>query len=93
MGTTSLTVCPGCSRHVRCGERACPFCGAGVSSFARVLEYRVNTRLDRGLMISLGAALTAAGFAMGCSENATTGLRCPLRSVLFAPRSGATRGA
>ncbi|HXK19238.1 MAG TPA: hypothetical protein VNG33_15600 [Polyangiaceae bacterium] len=78
MGTTSFTVCPGCSRHVRCGERACPFCGASVSSFARVLEYRINTRLDRYRSLSLGAALTAAGFVTNCSENATPvyGIAC-----------------
>jgi hypothetical protein len=29
----------------------------------RVLEYRVMTRLDRSRALSLGAALTAAGFA------------------------------
>jgi hypothetical protein len=68
MGTTCLSVCPECSRHVRCGERACPFCGAAVTSLMRVLEYRVMTRLDRTRAFSLGAALTAAGFATSCGE-------------------------
>ncbi|MES1186603.1 MAG: hypothetical protein ABUL60_22510 [Myxococcales bacterium] len=63
MGTTCLTVCPECNRHLRCGERACPFCGARVSSFLRVLEYRLKTRLSRGQGLSLGAALTAVGIA------------------------------
>lgn len=72
MGTTCLTVCPECNRHVRCGERDCPFCGARVSSFLRVQEYRLKARLGRGQGFSLGAALAAVGIAtlgndIGCA--------------------------
>jgi hypothetical protein len=100
MGITCLSVCPECARHVRCGERACPFCGARVSSFMRVLEYRVLTRFDRSRLVSLGAALTAAGFAVGCYEGsggpaygiACTPMTCPshggLPAVAGAPSSG-----
>ncbi len=66
MGLICLSECPSCQRHVRCGERACPFCGARVSSSLRVLEYRLLNRLDRAHAFSLGAALTAAGFVSGC---------------------------
>lgn len=68
MGATCLTVCPECSRHLRCGERACPFCGARVTSFLRVLEFRLKTRLNRGQGFSLGAALAAAGIVTSASE-------------------------
>lgn len=83
MGTTSLTVCAGCNRHVRCGERACPFCGAAISSFACVLEYRIKTRLDRGRAFSLGAALTAAGFASSCDDQPKPlyGVACTTTSI------------
>src|SRR5438105_2256224 len=79
MGTTCLTVCSGCNRHLRCGERACPFCGAPVASFLRVLEYRLKTQLSRGQAFSLGAALTAAGFVTSCDESTVAppyGLAC-----------------
>jgi hypothetical protein len=68
MGATCLTVCPECSRHLRCGERACPFCGARVTSFLRVLEFRLKTRLNRGQGFSLGAALAAAGIVTSASD-------------------------
>ena len=66
MGTSCLSECPSCQRHVRCGERACPFCGASVNTFIRVLEYRLLTRLNRSQALSLGAALTTAGFVASC---------------------------
>jgi hypothetical protein len=102
MGTTCLSVCPECARHVRCGERACPFCGGKVSSFMRVLEYRVVTRFDRSRAVSLGAALTAAGFAVGCEANsgpaygvACTPMICPVGgagAAAGAPTSSGTGG-
>jgi len=94
MGTTCLSVCPECNRHVRCGERACPFCGARVTSFMRVLEYRVMTRLDRSRALSLGAALTAAGFATDCSYGTPEyGAPCnPPECVFPVAGSGAAAG-
>ena len=65
-----LKACSGCSRHVRCGERVCPFCGAAVTVFMRAPEYRLKTRLGRGATFSLGAALGAIGFVLGCSDDA-----------------------
>jgi hypothetical protein len=67
-----LKVCAECNRHVRCGERACPFCGAAVTHFMRAPEYRMKTRLGRGATFSLGAALGAIGFSVGCSSDETT---------------------
>ncbi len=68
MGTSCLSECPSCRRHVHCGERACPFCGATVNSLMRVLEYRLLTRLNRSQALSLGAAMTAAGFVTSCDD-------------------------
>jgi hypothetical protein len=65
-----------------------------VTSFIRVLEYRIKTRLDRGRAISLGAALTAAGFVTSCNETATPlyGTPCNPPSCTF-PNSGGMAGA
>lgn len=93
MGMTCLTACPECNRHLRCGEHACPFCGARVSSFLRVLEYRLKTRLSRGQAFSLGAALTAAGFVTSCNEsgNPMYGLACT-PTVCPEPKIGGSGG-
>jgi hypothetical protein len=93
MGMACLTACPECNRHLRCGERACPFCGARVSSFLRVLEYRLKTRLSRGQAFSLGAALTAAGFVTSCNENGNPmyGLACA-PTVCPDPKVGGSGG-
>jgi hypothetical protein len=94
MGMTCLTVCPECNRHLRCGERACPFCGAQVSSFLQVLEYRVKTRLNRSQVLSLGASLTLAGFATSCvgGSVAEYGAPCNPPSCTF-PYTGGNAGS
>ncbi|HWZ88307.1 MAG TPA: hypothetical protein VNW92_05635 [Polyangiaceae bacterium] len=63
-----LKVCSECSRHVRCSERTCPFCGTALTFFMRVADYRLNTRLGRGATAALGAALGAVGFVIGCNS-------------------------
>src|SRR5688500_12848783 len=68
MGFNCLSACPECNRHVRCGERACPFGGAKITSFMRVLEYRITNRHDRSFLFSHGAALAAAGFVTNCES-------------------------
>ncbi len=72
MGVDCLKACPACSRHVRCGERSCPFCGTAIQFFMSAPEYRLKTRLDRGGMFALGAAFSAAGILLAC-DNGTTG--------------------
>jgi hypothetical protein len=87
-----LKACPKCSRHVRCHERSCPFCGVSLQYFMRVPDYRVKTRLGRGATAALGAALGAAGFAFGCSDNAPQplyGAACSPPSCTF-PTGGDT---
>jgi hypothetical protein len=68
MGIGCLTECVACHRHVRCGERACPFCGQAQASRLRVLQYRLLNRLDRSRAFSLGAALATVGIASACES-------------------------
>lgn len=88
MGIDCLNECPGCNRHVRCGERACPFCGAKVASFMRVLEYRIVSRLDRSRLFSLGAALTAAGFVTNCDGMGVAEYGAPCNPPTCSPNAG-----
>ena len=88
MGFNCLSACPKCNRHVRCGERACPFCGAEVTSFLRVLEYRVTNRLDRSRMFSLGAALAAAGFVTNCESQGQAVYGAPCNPPACGPQAG-----
>jgi len=67
-----LKACSSCGRHVRCHERSCPFCGVALTFFMRVPDYRLKTRLGRNAMFSVGAALGAIGFALGCSSGDNT---------------------
>jgi hypothetical protein len=88
MGIDCLSECPECNRHVRCGERACPFCGAKVASFMRVLEYRLVNRLDRSRVFSLGAALTAAGFLTNCETESVAVYGAPCNPPACGPNAG-----
>lgn len=88
MGIDCLSECPECNRHVRCGERACPFCGAKVASFMRVLEYRIVNRLDRSRIFSLGAALTAAGFLTNCETESVAVYGAPCNPPACGPVAG-----
>jgi hypothetical protein len=74
MGVDCLKACSACSRHVRCGERTCPFCGTAIQFFMSAPEYRLKTRLDRGAMFALGAAFGAAGILLACDNGATGAL-------------------
>jgi hypothetical protein len=93
MATTCLETCPDCRRHVRCGERACPFCGARVTTVMHVLEYRLQTRLSRGWAASMGAALTAAGFVMSCEENGGPLYGAPCAPTCVQPDIGGSAGS
>jgi hypothetical protein len=87
-----LKACAECSRHVRCGERTCPFCGAAVTVFMRAPEYRLKTRLGRGATFSLGAALGAVGFVLACEADRTQalyGAPCNPPSCTFPSNGGA----
>src|SRR5450432_3601729 len=85
-----LKACAECNRHVRCGERICPFCGAAVTHFMRAPEDRLKTQLGRGATVALGAALGAIGFALGCGTKTTPayGSPCNPPSCTFPPNGG-----
>lgn len=56
-----LTVCPGCSRHVRATDPTCPFCAAALApcdAQPGVVEEE-PVRLSRSAMLLAGAAMVA----------------------------------
>jgi hypothetical protein len=59
-----LVACAGCSRHVRCSESACPFCGAPVSGVSTGEPEREPFR-----RMAAAAAVAAGVVALtGCSS-------------------------
>jgi hypothetical protein len=93
MGITCLSECGACRRHVRCGERRCPFCGVAVRARMRVLPYRLLNRLERSRAFSLGAALAAAGIASGCDSQGGPAYGAPCNPPeCGAPASGSGGG-
>lgn len=72
--STQFSPCHGCSRHIRRGDAACPFCGAIASvdiDSARVLAVRLSR-----------AALFAAG-AVGVTVAATDCGNPPLTTAFY----------
>lgn len=67
MSSSHLVPCPGCSRHVRAREAACPFCRAALSDVVRASSppRRVVARFSRAGMIAAGATAVAIA-ATGC---------------------------
>jgi hypothetical protein len=56
-----LIGCPHCGRHVRTGERACPFCGSALDGAAHGVVNGVSRReLTRGAIVMGAAALLSA---------------------------------
>jgi hypothetical protein len=89
MQADGLESCPACARHVRRGERACPFCGAAVQFFVSVPAYRLKTPLRRSQSRAFGAALAAAGVAFACeSTNAVAIYGAPFEPVDAAGSGG-----
>jgi hypothetical protein len=64
---TPLRPCPGCLRHVRATEPACPFCRQGLDgAFRSVPSPRAPTRrLTRAALFALGATGLAASACGG----------------------------
>jgi hypothetical protein len=59
-----LVPCPGCARHVRTDETACPFCTAALPACAPPPEPAANgPRLNRAAIVALGASLALTGCA------------------------------
>jgi hypothetical protein len=78
--TAPLRACPGCSRHVRVSEPACPFCGGELDgAFRSTPSPRVPAvgRLSRAALFAVGAGGIAAGSACGSmTEQAYGGAAC-----------------
>jgi hypothetical protein len=55
-----LLPCPGCARHARASEPACPFCGAALVFSHRKQSPKLR-RLGRAAAWAFGASLSVAG--------------------------------
>ena len=56
-----LVPCPGCARHVRAAENACPFCATALAT-EPALRPSTNVRgLSRAAIMVLGASLSLTG--------------------------------
>jgi len=75
-----LRACPGCSRHVRVSEPACPFCCRKLDDAFRLAPSPRGPavgRLSRAALFALGAGGIAAGSACGgMSEQGYGGPAC-----------------
>jgi hypothetical protein len=58
-----LVECPGCARHIRGDERACPFCNVAVPPCTCRSTETGERALSRAAVLFLGAAAVA-----GCKE-------------------------
>ncbi len=68
-----LAPCPGCARHVRVDERACPFCASQLDLSGVPAPRPVPGRLSRAALFALGAALTAGGIDGCATQSAAYG--------------------
>lgn len=64
--SSPLAPCPGCERHVRTGEIACPFCGA--STIALVAPPVRPWRRSGRLALVAGAMLLGSGCGSSSAE-------------------------
>ncbi|UJR82379.1 hypothetical protein [Sandaracinus amylolyticus] len=69
--TNRLLPCPGCTRHVRASESACPFCGESLGdALASAPPLRApTTRLGRAATFAFGAAVATTLSVTGCAES------------------------
>ena len=92
-----LVPCPGCSRHVRAREDACPFCRGALPDAVRSSPppRRIVARLSRAGLIAAGATATAVA-ALHCAAYGTGptpyGLDLPDASDASVPTSDASDG-
>src|SRR5687767_7263790 len=63
---THLVPCPGCGRHVRVTESACPFCNVGLSLANTPPPVLPTIRLGRAATFAFGATLLGATAIVGC---------------------------
>jgi len=71
MAPSHLIACPGCARHLRVSETACPFCKSALDEGlrARPAPRPPAMRLSRAALFALGTATGAS--ALACSSSST----------------------
>ncbi|MGA3121848.1 MAG: RING finger protein [Polyangiaceae bacterium] len=79
MTRTPLAACPGCARHVRVNEPACPFCRAELPASFRQLPPPPSPakRLSRAALYALGVGALSATAACGSPFSSEEGLAVP----------------
>lgn len=73
-----LVPCPGCQRHVRVSETACPFCEAVLDESVRnaAVGPLPTTRLSRGALHAFRASVTMVAIAVSSAAAAGTLFAC-----------------
>jgi len=61
--------CPECARHVKEGDSACPFCGAGVSFVSVPAPRTAAGRLSRSALFAASAVLATTGCSSSSSPS------------------------
>jgi hypothetical protein len=83
-----LRPCPGCARHVRVSEVACPFCGGALGAELRASPAPVAPagRLSRAALFAVGtgAAVLGSVGAVECTRY-TSAIAPPYGAVAFDP--------
>jgi hypothetical protein len=64
-----LVPCPGCERHVRAHEEACPFCSVELDLANLPPPTLPGTRLSRAALFAFSATLAAGVATTGCSSD------------------------
>jgi hypothetical protein len=73
MTLTKMAPCEGCSRHVRVGGEACPFCGASTASLVAPEPRRPRGgRWTRAALMAGSALLGTAALGCGSSSSSET---------------------
>jgi hypothetical protein len=78
--TTPLRPCPGCSRHVRASESACPFCGGELDAAFRSApspRAPVVGRLSRAALFAIGAGGVVVACGSGSGSGGDSGVVTP----------------
>ncbi len=66
--SSRLTPCPACARHVKEGDRVCPFCGDAVPFVSLAPARTAAGHLSRAALFAVGA-MGAAVAATDCSSS------------------------
>ncbi len=65
-----LVPCPGCARHVRAAERACPFCAAALpTNLAAGAVPNTTARMKRAAVFTFATSLAIAGCGSTTTSN------------------------